>query len=414
MTVSPPRTLTDMTDLTPLAATTICADPQAVYRQLQADWGPVAPVELEPGIPAWLVMGHHEICELVRNEQLFARDPHNWRLYADGVVAEDSGLGPIMFPRDIAAYADGDRHRRLRAPLDDGLAGLDEQRVSRMIRTRCRDLVDQFVGLGKADLVTDYANVVSMLAMAGLFGLGPEDGHQLRQALIAVFGSGEDAQAGNQTVERILFAVMRARRSAPADDLTTKLLNHPNLHNDYEIQQSMLLMVVAAYETTTTWIAQTLRLMLSDSRFAGRLRGGRLGVDDALDEVLWRDPPMANTPARYALVDCEFAGQPIQRGDALILGLAAANADPRVHTNDPWLEIGNRAHLAWSAGPHACPGQRTGRMIARIAVDTALHGLQDMTLSIPADEVELLPSPWSRCPASLPVQFTPARTAPRS
>jgi cytochrome P450 len=176
----------------------------------------------------------------------------------------------------------------------------------------------------------------------------------------------------------------------------------------------MVLMISAGYETTTTWIAQTLRLMLADARFAGRLRGGRLGLDDALDEVLWRDPPMSNMPARYALVDCELAGQPIQRGDALILGMAAANADPRVHTDDPWLEIGNRSHLAWSAGPHACPAQRAGRMITRIAVDTALHRLHDVTLAIPADEVMLLPSPWTRCPASLPVRFTPPGPPPRS
>jgi hypothetical protein len=41
-------------------------------------------------------------------------------------------------------------------------------------------------------------------------------------------------------------------------------------------------------------------------------------------------------------------------------------------------------------------------------VDTALHHLHELTLAIPPDEVKLLPSPWTRCPASLPVRFTPA------
>lgn len=399
-----------MTGLMPLTATTTTVDPQAAYQELQEHWGVVAPVELEPGIHAWLVLGHHEICQVVRNEQLFSRDPNNWRLFADGVVAPNSGLGPLMFPRDNAYYSDGEKHRRLRGPLDDGLQSLDEHRMARFIRALCADLIRDFEHTGRADLVTDYAAVVPMLTVAGFFGIGRDQSEELRAALVAIFSSADGSQAEAYNLERILSDVMAARRTRPTDDLTTAFLRHPNLRNDFEIQQAIVLMITAGYETTITWIAQTLRLMLTDSRFAGRMRGGRLGIDDALDEVLWRDPPMSNLPARYALVDCELGGAHIQRGDALVMGFAAANNDPRVHTDDQWLEVGNRSHLAWSAGPHACPAQRPGRMIARIAVDTALHRLHDVSLSIPADEVELMPSPWMRCPASLPVRFTPPIT----
>jgi cytochrome P450 len=135
------------------------------------------------------------------------------------------------------------------------------------------------------------------------------------------------------------------------------------------------------------------------------VRGGRLGVDDALDEVLWRDPPMTNMPARYALRDTELGGRRIARGDALILGLSAANDDPRVHGGATEIELGNRAHLAWSAGPHVCPAPVPARLITRTAVETALHLLPDVRLSVDAAELTPHPSPWTRCPASLPVHF---------
>lgn len=409
MSVTHPRRLADMTGLTPLSATTTCQDPQAVYQRLRAEWGQVAPVELEPGIPAWLVMGHQEICELVRNERLFSRNPHNWRLLADGVVPPDSGLGPMMFPRDNAYFADGEKHRRLRAPLDTGLAALGRQRMSSMIRATCEQLIDRFAERGQADLVTDYAAVVPMQAVIGFFGIEPGQAIQLRENLIALFGSGVDSQAGYLTIQRILSDTIQDHRAAPRADLTTAFLDDPHLAGDDEIMQSMLLMIAAGHETTQSWIATTLRTMLVDPRFAGQMRGGRLGIDDALDDVLWRDPPMSNMPARYALADTELGGQAITRGDALILGLAAANNDARVHTDDPWLEVGNRSHLAWSAGPHACPAQRAGRLIARTAVDRALHRLQDVRLSVPAGDIAPLPSPWTRCPARLPVRFTPER-----
>jgi cytochrome P450 len=269
-------------------------------------------------------------------------------------------------------------------------------------------VIGSFAGRGEADLVADYAAIVPVLAVADRFGLNAVEGRDLRSGLQAMFAWGADAEAGRRQVMGIFADVVAARRAAPNDDLTTFLVNHPNLRADAEIYDTMVLVLVAANENTMTCIAQTLRLMLTDERFAGRLRGGRLGVDDALDEVLWRDPPMTNAPARFALRDTELAGQPIRRGDAMILGLTAANADPRIHPDGaPWTEVGNRAHLSWGAGPHACPAQIPARLIVRTAVETALHLLPGVRLAIPAEELPLVPSPWGRGPASLPVRFTP-------
>jgi cytochrome P450 len=393
--------------LTPLVAITTSPDPRGAYERLRQQWGVVAPVELEPGVNAWLVMGWREICHVVRHERVFSRNPRNWRAWQEQTVALDSGLGPMMFPRDNAYFFDGAEHHRLRAPLDDGIAHLDQRRMRRSVTQMCADLIAGFAGRGKADLVGEYAAVIPMLAVANLFGLDAAHGHELQRALIALFGSGEDAQAGNRTFEEIIGGAMLSHRRAPADDLTTAFLNHPNLRDDGEVAQSMVLMISAGYETTTTWIAQALRLMLTDPRFLGRLGGWRPGVDDALDEVLWRDPPMANMPARYALRDTELAGQPVRQGDPLILGLMAAGNDPQVHVDDPWTELGNRSHLAWSTGPHTCPAQVPARIITRAAVDTVLSMLPGIRLAVPPGELTPRPSPWTRCPASLPVLFTP-------
>lgn len=398
-------------ELTPLVLTTTSPDPRSVYQRLREEWGVVAPVELEPGVNAWLVMGWEEICHVVRRERLFSRNPRNWRAWQEQTVSPDSGLGPMMFPRDNAYFFDGVEHYRLRTPLDDGIAQIDQRRMRHAVTQMCADLIAGFAARGSADLVAEYAAIIPMLAVADLFGLDVADGLELQRALIALFGSGEDSQAGNSKFEEIIGGVMQSHSQTPEDDLTTIFLNHTNLRDQGEVAQSMVLMISAGYETTTTWIAQALRLMLTDARFRGRLGGWRPGVDDALDEVLWRDPPMANMPARYALRDTELAGRSIQRGDALILGLAAANDDPRIHVSDPWIELGNRSHLAWSSGPHACPAQIPARIITRSAVDAALSLLPGIRLAVPAEQLTPRPSPWTRCPATLPVFFTP-RAAP--
>ncbi|MCL7378403.1 cytochrome P450 [Streptomyces sp. 35G-GA-8] len=392
-----------------LSAATGASEPREVYRRLREQWGNVARVELEPGVPAWLVMGYRELLTITRQEQVFSRDARNWRDLNEGLVPPHSGLLPMMAWRTNVIGADGPEHRRLRQPLDDGVARIDQRRARRQVQSVCTELIACFSQQGRADLVNDYATIVPLLSIASLFGLDSAEGQELLRALIALFGSADDSQDGNRHFEEILVDALRRRQECPTDDLTTAFINHPNLRNESERIQSMAVMISSGTEGVNAWTSLTLRLMLTDPRFAARMHGGRLGVDDALDEALWRDPPMNNMPARYALRDTELGGRRIRRGDVLILGIAAANDDPAIRPDDTAGEPGNRAHLAFSAGPHVCPAQVPARLITRTAVNTVLHLLPDMRLAIPAEEVAWHPSPWTRIPVSLPVEFSAAR-----
>lgn len=110
-----------------------------------------------------------------------------------------------------------------------------------------------------------------------------------------------------------------------------------------------------------------------------------------------------------------MGGKLIRRGDVLILGIAAANDDPAIRPDDDSAgDPGNRAHLAFSVSPHVCPAQVPARLITRTAVNTALHLLPDMRLSVPADKVAWRLSPWTRVPVSLPVEFSAAPIPIRS
>ncbi|TDD60243.1 cytochrome P450, partial [Actinomadura darangshiensis] len=388
-----------MTGLTPLSATTDCPDPRHVYGRLRAEYGTVAPVQLAPAAPggsvrplnAWLVMGYEQMLEVTRRERLYSRNPVNWRDLAEGHVPADSPLLPMMGPRDNGYFRDGREHRRLIAPVLDAIDGIDQNAMFKAVRARCEDLIAAFADDGHADLMSGYAAPIPMLAVTDLFGLGDRDTAALQQAMTRLVSSGDDAQAGNQALNSVLIGAINTRRTAPTDDLTSAFISNPNLVDDYEIQQSMVMMMVAGWETTTNWITQTLRLMLTAPRFAGQLRRGRLGVEDALDDILWASPPMANMPARYALADHQLAGHTITRGDALILGLAAANNGPHARTGNPHLDTGNRAHLAFSAGVHACPAKVPARLIAHTAIDTALRLLPAMQLTVPADQIPLEP-----------------------
>lgn len=397
--------LSELTDLLPIAETT-GATPESTFAKLREEWGSVAPVELEPGVPAWLVMGYPEVLEVLHDEEAFSRDPRHWDAYTGGLVPPTSGIYPMVVERHDAYKTDGDERRRLRSPLDDGMTAYDEHRLAHQLNTICHDLIERIHHRGTGDLVDDYAAIVPLLAISDMCGLDGIDGPALRSATRKIYDDTGMAGRAFPELEAVFAPHVEKRRSWPEDDLTTHLVQHPGLDGDEEVKAAMSLMVAAGYEMTVSLLVQTLLLMLSDGRFRRRLRGGRLDVGDAIDEALWRQPPASNLPPRYATADVELGGRRLRRGEAVVPSVAGAAAEQMGQSVDPWLEIGNRSHLSWGAGVHACPAQRPAWIIVRTAVQVALQELPSIRLTVDPDDLPRVQGrPWSRYPVSLPVTF---------
>lgn len=377
-----------------------------LYERLRADHGPVAPVTLAPGIDAWLVLGHRELLRLTREEQDFSHDPRRWRQLREGRVPADSPILPMVGWRPALLFADGQQHRRMRAAVSDALARINGHELRRGVRATAEQLITEFAGRKEADLVSDYARKLPLMVITGLLGLDGPTGRQLVEAIAGLVVANADSADASKRMGAILLALIEEKRHRPGADVTSALLHHPAGLTDEEVLHNLVVMFVAGNQTTVNWIATTLRILLCDPAFRSSLSGGHLSVDDALDLVLWRFPPTQNFPARYATRDLRFGGQEIRTGDMLILGLAAANADPDILPEDGTPVVGNRSHLAFGAGPHTCPAQDPARLITRTAVDTIRHRLPDLELAVPEDELAWIKSPWSKGLAALPVRFT--------
>jgi cytochrome P450 len=398
--------LEDISDRMQLSDITTARDPQKLYEQLRDEWGPVAPMDLEPGVPAWLVLGYEEASSVMRNEMLFSRNSRNWRYVKERSLPADSGVYAALAPRENAYYLDGMQQRRLRAALDDALAAVDEKRLARTVAVTCEAIIDRLLPRGQADLVSEYAVAVPVMVMTEMFGMSMSDGNRMHELTEAVYTGREQARAAAVEQESLLAALVATHRAEPGDDLTTALVNHPSHANDVEVMASIGVMFSMGHDAEIAWIASTLHMILTDPAFAFRVRRGRLDLNDSLDEVSRRTPPTPHVLPRFARQDCELGGRRIAHGDALVPAVAAANVDRSIRTDDPWEELGSRFHLTWGAGAHACPANRIGPLIGRIAVDTLLRRILDMELLVSADSLNMSASPWSRYPRTLPVRFT--------
>ena len=385
------------------------ADMAALNEKLRAEYGPVAPVLVPGDVPAWLVLGHRENLEVMRTPSRFSRDSRRWRELREGRVAPDSPLMPLVAWQPMCSFNDGDEHERLRAAVTESMARFNRRGIRGHVTRYTNQLVNGFSADGQADLVEQFARHLPMLVMTQLLGMPEEYGPPLVQAARDMVTASETAIASNDYLVRTLRDLVARKRAEPAADFATWLVEHPARLDDDEALEHLRLVLIAAYETTTNLIANTLRMVLTDNRFRASLAGGNMTLPDAVEQSLWDEPPFTSVYGRWATGDTEIGGHHIKGGDMLILGIAAGNCDPAVRPDLSVPVHGNRSHLAFSSGPHECPGQDIARAITETGVDALLMRLPDMALAVPEEDLRWHTSLLSRPLLALPVEFTPRK-----
>lgn len=374
------------------------ADPAGTYARLR--WfGPVAPVELAPGVPASLVLSYDVALEVLRDPGTFPKDARRWQR----TVPPDCPVLPIMQYRPNCRNSDGTAHARLRAAVTDGIARIELDVLRGHVERTADTLIQRFAGMGAADLVADYARVLPLMVFNRLLDCPPDIGDRLVEGMSGIFDT-VNAERSNKILGAAVRDLVVLKRRNPGNDLTTWLMDHPTKLTDEEVMFQITTIVGAGFEPEQNLIANALRLLLSDDRFAGDLSGGSLPVEDALDEVLWTDPPLANFAITFPAQDVDLRGTLVRADQPVVVSLAACNTDPAMATEH---REGNRAHLAFSAGPHTCPAKGHARLIATVAIEKLLDALPEMELAVPNERLAWRPGPFHRALEALPVRFPP-------
>jgi cytochrome P450 len=376
-----------------------------VYEELRAEHGTVAPALLHDDVPIWVVLGHSENLHMVRNPSQFCRNTRLWSALQDGTVKPDNPLMPHFAWQPICSHAEGDEHLRLRGAVTGAMSTIDHRGIRRYINRATQQLVNKFCGQGRADLVGQFAEHLPMVVMCEILGMPEEYNDQIVQAARDMPKGSETAIASNAYLMDVLMRLTARRRADPRDDFTSHLINHPANLTDDEVGQHLRIILVAAYEATANLIANVMRVVLTDPRFRAQLNGGQMTVPQAVEQSLWDEPPFSTVLPYIAKQDTELGGQRVRRGDALILGIAPGNVDPRVRPDPKAHMHGNRSHLAFGGGPHECPGQDIGRVIAEVGVDALLTRLPDVQLACDEDELGWWASISNRHLVELPVKF---------
>ncbi|WP_075731931.1 cytochrome P450 [Streptomyces acidiscabies] len=385
----------------PLYGPEFAADPQAYYTYMR-HYGPTAPVELAPGVEATLVTDYATALQLLQDTGSFRKDARRWRDFNEGKVAPDSPVAPLLVYRPNVMFSDGADHLRLRQAVADSLARIDSRKLAQSIERISGYLISQFSTRGSADLLGDYAKQLPLFVFNELFGCPADIGDRVLFGISGMF-DGVNAEKSAEVLFQAIGELVVLKRSRPGEDVTTWLMRHQSALTDEEMVHQLALLLGAGIEPLRNLIGNTLHRLLTHDRYGG---GGGL-IEEAMDDTLWENPPISNFAAHYPSADLEFAGHKATEGDLMLVSFVAANTGPALTAAR---QAGsNRAHLSWSAGPHACPSKDPARHIAVAAIENLLNQLPDVELAVPEGSLTWRPGPFHRALAALPARFTPVQ-----
>ncbi|MFX0576724.1 cytochrome P450 [Nocardia nepalensis] len=381
----------------PLYTPEFATDPHRIYAEMRHRYGSLAPVELSPGIPATLVIGYSTAVRINNDPAHFPADPRAWQKD----VPLDCPVRPMMEHRPNALRSAGPEHARFRKASVDSIDKIDLLSLHTDIERMAIPLVNTFCGDGQADLISQYAFPVTFAYLNTMTGCPAHIGQQVANGMAMMF-EGNDAEKGSALFASALADLVHLKRERPGDDVTTRLVQHQAELNDEELVHQLVTIYGAGIEPLTNLIANTLLLMLTDERFSAV---AALTTRDALNEMLFKDPPLANFGITYPRQPIQVDNIWLPANQPVVTSMAACNNDPAIVGDF----TANNSHLAWGTGPHTCPAQNVAFHVAHNAIDQLFDALPEMVLACPAEQLVWRPGPFHRSLASLPVVFPKSR-----
>ncbi len=283
--------------------------------------------------------------------------------------------------RNSMLELEGKRHSRLRGLVLRAFTTKNIQRISSNIDSLCYDLLHSIQDK-ETDLIENYAKQVPVITIARLLGIPEEMSDQLLKwsnTMVAVYQadiSEHTKNLANQSSREFYEYIekyVNERRSKPADDLITHLINaeedNEKLSLD-ELISTCILLLNAGHEATVHTIGNGIKALLTNKVECRFLK--EKDWQNIVEEILRYDPPL-HIFTRFAYENLTIDDIEISHGEKISLVIGASGQDES-RWDRPSEFLSNRTpimHNSFGGGSHFC----LGAPLARLEIKLALKNL---------------------------------------
>lgn len=253
-------------------------------------------------------------------------------------------------------------------------------------------------GRERFDVVAEYAHPFTLGAVCRMMGLSETERAALDailsalpdgilQALSVGPSGSEVAQEPSIRLGRFLMSLIADRRLMPRADLISLLVEAESMTGDTDagdrqLVSLLILLFHAGHQNMMNFIGNALLALARhhDSLMAARNAPALLTT--GIDELLRYDSPVQYIPlvAREAI---QLDDQLVEPGEAIWIGIGAANRDPEVFASPDTLDLGRNAQrqLAFGHGAWRCIGARLAQIQGVVALQRFLAQVVDFRVA---------------------------------
>lgn len=366
--------------------------PEVYFAQMRRDQ-PVYPTEVG-GLPVWLVTSDALCREVLENPATYSSQftlqpkPGPELAARAKALREELNAHPRVRTLIVADPPAHDRYRRLVGAAFTPRAMTKWQVSFTELAAR---LVQSFDRAPRIDFRDQFALQMSVRSVALVLDT-PDDRLDdfSRWSDSTIVGLGTEvsdteyleAQRSNIEFQHYFAGIIAQRRASPKDDdIVTRLVNARlpgaaagdggNPLSDAEILDLVQSLVAAANHTTTTAMAEMMRLLAENPTWWERACAEPDSRPGIIEESVRLAAP-ANGLWRVTTHATELGGVPIPARAKIFVSFASATRDEAVFTDPGAFDPDRKelsSHLAWGRGVHSCLGQNMARAEMRSALE---------------------------------------------
>ncbi|GAB2964671.1 cytochrome P450 [Amycolatopsis acidiphila] len=376
-------------------------DPPLEYDQLREEQ-PVVRVRFPSGRVGWLVTRFDEGSQVFSDPRMSARRPRHDVPPEEGDDHDSDESGEGIDPTFVFMdEPDHGAYRRLLAGrfTPKSIQAKLQPYIDRIV-TEHLDAIEKAGAAGEpVDLIEHLALPIPCLVICELLGVPYADRdkfHHATEVMMDVSKPRAERDSGARWLQSYITGLVADKRADPEStgllaDLIRTSEQDGSILTDKDLISIGVLLLFAGHDTTMAMIGLSSLTLLTHPEQRQNLVEHPEKIGPAVEELLRYLTIVQFGLGRTAKEDLEIGGQPIAKGDLVVVAMPAANRDPRAF-DDPDVPDFDRKitrHLAFGYGVHQCLGQNVARAELKTILPRLFQRFPGLKLATPLEEVEM-------------------------